>query len=415
MGKQGFFRLGGADAARAPLPTLPACGACGLLKVCKSPKMPVDGEGRRGILICGEAPGADEDSQGKPFVGQSGDELWSALAKFGVKRRDCWVTNSLRCRPQKNEYPPKAVDYCRPYLIQAVQELKPSTIIPLGKWAVESLLGWLWRGEGGVGSISRWRGWQIPCQKLNAWVCPAWHPSFVMRTDYGDSGKREDWKGARENEVRKMIWLADLEKAAARTGRPWEAVPDYARQCQRIFDPNAVRAALAPFLAGRRPVAFDYETTTLKPDSAASEIVCCSVSDGRVSYAYPWHGDAIKVTKELLTGPVPKIGFNAKFEERWTLKHLGVPVNNWVHDGMLAAHTLDNRPDTKSLEFQSFALLGWESHKDISPFFRSDGSNKTNRIREVPLDKLLLYCALDSLVEWKVAKIQSRKLGTAWK
>jgi hypothetical protein len=149
----------------------------------------------------------------------------------------------------------------------------------------------------------------------------------------------------------------------------------------------------------------------LKPDSKGAEIVCCSFSDGRVSYSYPWHGDAIRATDELLTeSDVPKIGFSSKFEQRWTLKEFGKSVRNWVWDGMLAAHLLDNRPNICSLSFQEFALLGYESHKDIKPFLESKGSNLPNRIREVPLEKLLCYSALDSLVEWKVAQVQMKQL-----
>src|SRR5688572_528647 len=90
------------SSARRP-PTIPKCGACGLLKGCKSPKMPVSGKGAKGILIIGEAPGRDEDIQGRPFVGATGEKLETTLRKLGVEmRRDCWLTNALICRPKAN-------------------------------------------------------------------------------------------------------------------------------------------------------------------------------------------------------------------------------------------------------------------------------------------------------------------------
>ncbi len=110
---------------------------------------------------------------------------------------------------------------------------------------------------------------------------------------------------------------------------------------------------------------------------------------------------------------------NCKFEERWSLKHFGVPVNNWHHDTMIAAHVLDNRPNVTSIKFQSFVLLGQpEYDAGVHPYLESSpadvarcGGNATNRVRQVDFHALATYCALDALLEWKVARIQRRQLG----
>lgn len=398
---------------RHSIPLVPQCGVCGLHKTCNSPKMPVHGKGRKRIMVVGEAPGQNEDEQGIPFVGKSGDLLWSVMAKYGVERDDCWTTNSARCRPPNNKYPDKTVDHCRPYLIQAVKEHKPEVIILLGAKAVQSLLGWLYRPQ--VGLASRWDGWTIPVQKINAWVCPTWHPSYILRTDYGESGKREDWKGDRDNEVRRMLFEQHLEAACKLKGRPWKEVPDYKKKIGIIVDPDeaadVIRLGLDEYFDG--PVALDYETNMLKPDSNNARIVSCALSNGKATYAYPWHGEAIKATGELIRSKVPKIASHMSFEQRWCLKEFGTAGRNWRWDTMTTAHVLNNQPGISGIEFQAFALLGQEPWDEgVSEYLTSKGgANAENRIREAPLERLLRYNALDSLLEFEVAQIQARQLG----
>lgn len=126
---QGFFPLTLASPKPA-IPLLPQCGACQLYLGCESPKMPVAGKGRKGILVIGEAPGEREDDTGKPFVGKTGKYLQQTLAKFDVDLfRDCWVTNSAICRPKDNILPAQAITHCRPNVVNAIKELKPKTIL----------------------------------------------------------------------------------------------------------------------------------------------------------------------------------------------------------------------------------------------------------------------------------------------
>ncbi len=91
-------------------------------------------------------------------------------------------------------------------------------------------------------------------------------------------------------------------------------------------------------------------------------------------------------------------------------------VNNWLLDTCLAAHVLDNRREISGIKFQAFVLLGvdeWDTR--VKPYFKSGGTNVINRIKDVRLHDLLMYNSLDSLFEWKVAKIQARQLGIEWR
>jgi len=368
--------------------------------------MPPSGQGKKKVLLVGEGPALNEDREGLQFVGDSGQLLERILREISVDmRRDCYVTNSIICfardREDKGRTPTdKEIGHCRPNLVKTIEELQPEVIIPLGASAVKSLIGWLWKED--VGPIGRWVGWQIPSQKLNSWICPTWHPAYLLRTGKG-----------RENDVLRLLIKQHLQTAFDLDGRPWEKAPDYASLLKCILDPVEAALEIEKFIEAGKPIAFDLECEGLKPDNPDLQIVSCSVSDGRSSIAFPWHGRAIKAMKHLLESGLPKIGFNQKYEQRWLRAKSGIKVQSWSLDGMLAAHVLDSRPGICSLEFQAFVLLGQEPWGDeIKHYLKSDGPNERNRIREVPLPKLLLYNAMDSLMECKVARIQAKRLGT---
>lgn len=384
-------------ASKAPQARLPACGACGLFKQCQSPKMPIDGEGRKKILIVGEAPGKNEDQEGQPFVGKSGRLLRDTLDDLGVNmRKDCWITNALICRPPGNRTPTdKEIGYCRPNINLAIDDLKPNVIITLGKAAVTSVIEPLWKEN--VGGMIRWAGWNIPCQRPNTWICPTFHPSYVLRED--------------RNRAVKLLFEQHLKRAITHKDKPWKEVPDYRKEVEIIMDPDEAAKIIRKFTKKGGNVAFDYETNMLKPDSDDAQIITCSVCwEGKRTIAYPWHGKAIAATSDMLRSEnVAKIASNAKFEERWTKAILKHGVKNWRWDTMLAAHVLDNRRTITSIKFQAFVLLGQEKYDNhIAPYLRSTtkSCNSPNRIKEVNLRELLMYNGLDSLLEYKVAMKQ---------
>lgn len=400
---RGFF-AGSQVTQAAPTRSLPQCGACGLLQVCDSPKMPTAGKGARSVLFVGEAPGATEDERGRPFVGKAGQRLRKVLrsVKFDLDE-DGWATNALICRPPKNRTPTSAeVVYCRPNLTRTIKDLKPNVIVPLGGAAVSAVLGPVW-GED-TGGVGRWAGWRIPSQDLNAWVCPTWHPSYILREDDG---------------VLDAQFKRHLREATSLEGPPWpDGVPRWAADVRRTT--NAAQAArwlrgVAGAATGA--VAWDYETNMLKPDGPDARIVSCAVAWGRTTpercFAFPWHGEAREAMGELIRSPVPKIASNLKFEDRWTRAYFGHRVRAWAWDTMLAAHVADNRPGITSVKFQAFVRLGvpvW--NEKIEPFLKTRGDATMNEIlREIKIDDLLLYNGLDASLEFRVAVDQARELG----
>lgn len=390
---KGFFSSDDVKQSREPMPLLAQCGKCRLNKDCQSPYMPVSGKGQRGVLIVGEAPGEKEDEQNRQFVGKTGQRLRRTLESLGADPdRDCWFTNAIICRPKDNRLPVAAIDHCRPNLFKTIKELQPKTIILLGSPAVRALIGWLWYED--PGGITRWAGFRIP-SRLNAWICPTFHPSYLERS---------------EDSVLDLIWRRHLKRALAKRDRPWVEVPSYGAQVQRIYGPEEAAEEVLKFCKAEA-VAFDYETTCLKPDGPDARIVSCSVSDGHTTIAFPWHKASRLATWDLLRSGVKKVASNLKFEERWTRKEFGRGVRNWYWDTMIAAHVLDNRPRVGSIKFQAFVHLGQEGYNDhIKPAIKSSGGNAANKIHEVPLPELLLYNGLDSLLEILVARKQRKLL-----
>jgi DNA polymerase len=149
------------------------CSAC---KLHTTRSQGVLGVGDRNAdwLIIGEAPGADEDAQGEPFVGQAGKLLDAMLASIGLKRgTNVYITNLLKSRPPGNRNPePDEVAACRPYLLAQIELVQPKLILALGRFAAQSLLD---TDE----AIARLRGRVHRFQGIPLIV--TYHPAYLLR------------------------------------------------------------------------------------------------------------------------------------------------------------------------------------------------------------------------------------------
>jgi DNA polymerase len=123
-------------------------------------------------MIVGEAPGANEDLQGHPFVGAAGKLLDTLLAQIGLTRQDVFITNVLKCRPPMNRDPmPNEAEACLPYLRRQFALVRPKAVLILGRHALERMLP-------GVGTISRVHG-QIFMRSGVAFM-PCYHPAAAL-------------------------------------------------------------------------------------------------------------------------------------------------------------------------------------------------------------------------------------------
>jgi len=398
---EGFFKSYELTQVKLPESIVPKCGACGLYKTCRSPKMPYSGKGKKKILIVAEAPGEEEDRQGLQLVGKSGSYLSSVLKKLGVDmRKDCWLTNAVICRPPENELKDnKIIDYCRPNLINTIKKLKPTTVIVLGGVAVKSLMYYAWSKDVDR-EVTRWTGWTIPSQTINAWICPTWHPAYLLRM---------------ESRVLEASFRKHLKKAITlSTNNPWpEGPPNYREQIELLYDKKSINKFLNGITSGI--IAFDYETNMLKPDNKEARIISCSICwNGKRTVAFPLLPGVKQPLRDLLgNGEVLKIAQNMKFEDRWTRKVLGVQVKGWRWDTMLGTHILDCRTDITGLKFMSFIVTGQPRYDaNVEAFLKDSASaNTPNRVDQIPLEELLIYNGMDSLLEFILADQQMSSMG----
>ena len=134
------------------------------------------------LMFIGEAPGRDEDLQGKPFVGRAGQLLTKIIESIGLKREDVYIANILKCRPPGNRNPlPSEIAACSPYLFKQIEIIKPKVICALGKFAAQTLLNT-------ETPISKLRGQFYDYRGTK--LMPTYHPAYLLRNP---SGKREVW------------------------------------------------------------------------------------------------------------------------------------------------------------------------------------------------------------------------------
>jgi uracil-DNA glycosylase len=135
------------------------------------------------LMFVGEAPGADEDVQGEPFVGRAGQLLTKIIEAIGLTRSDVYIANVIKCRPPQNRNPEQdEVDTCEPFLFRQVDVIQPKVIVALGTFAARALLRTL-------DPISRLRGRIF--EYRGAKLIPTFHPAYLLRNP---SSKREVWE-----------------------------------------------------------------------------------------------------------------------------------------------------------------------------------------------------------------------------
>jgi DNA polymerase len=150
-----------------------------------------DGNPAAKLMLIGEAPGAEEDRRGLPFVGAAGQLLDRMLAAIGGDRTSCYITNIVNWRPPGNRKPsPAEMSLCLPFITRHIALVKPAIIVLLGDTAAKTLSG---RSEGITRLRGRWLAWRDPDAPASADpipMMPTFHPAFLLRSP---SQKREAW------------------------------------------------------------------------------------------------------------------------------------------------------------------------------------------------------------------------------
>ena len=384
------------------------CASCGLYKYAQTPKMEPKGQGKKQILLIGDFPSREYNSYDGIWQGKAGSLLKKALQFHDIDiNKDCWTINSINCRPQdksdKKGFTSFEINCCRRIVIRAIDQLKPKLIIPLGIEAVESLIGHRW--QKGLGTIHKWRDWQIPDQDFKAWICPVFHPTYVSHME--------------KNPEVEVIWKMDLEKAIAMLDTPFPNFDSMERKVTIVDQEIEITKLLKRILKSHR-VAIDIETTGLKPhDTSIHDIVCIALAfSASESYVIERLNDLhLSILKRILkSSTISKVAQNMKFEHTWIYNIWNIEIVNWGFDTMLAAHVLNNQPGITGLKFQTYVNFGIVDYSsEVESYLKAGDSNSVNGIQKVMKNpatrkKIMVYCGLDSLFTFLLADIQINKL-----
>jgi len=149
-----------------------------------------EGDAAARLMFVGEAPGRDEDIQGRPFVGRAGQLLTRIIESIGLTREEVYIANILKCRPPKNRNPlPDEIACCLPYLTEQIEIIRPRIICALGAFASQTLIG---TSEG----ITRLRGTFYDYHGIK--LMPTFHPAACLRNPSTKKHVWEDMKRIRD-------------------------------------------------------------------------------------------------------------------------------------------------------------------------------------------------------------------------
>lgn len=179
-------------------------GECRRCKLCSTRKNIVFGTGnpKASLLFVGEAPGEDEDLQGKPFVGRAGQLLTKMINAMGFDREEVFIANIIKCRPPGNRNPqPDEIAACQPFLFKQIQAIRPKIICALGTFSAQTLLSSQKR-------ISDLRGRFHDLHGIK--VLPTFHPAYLLRNP---NEKKRVWE-----DLQKI--MEELKKMGAGAERP---------------------------------------------------------------------------------------------------------------------------------------------------------------------------------------------------
>lgn len=185
------------DDLRQALETFDGCA----LKSSASRLVFADGTPGSDIMLIGEAPGREEDRQGKPFVGRSGQLLDRMLAGIGLTRQNVYITNIVPWRPPLNRKPELSeIQVCLPFLLRHIELAAPKVVMTLGGTATQHLLG---ESAGIMQMRGRW--FELQVGKLTVPVMPTLHPAYLLRTP---AQKRQAWRDF----LTVKLWLDEQRK-----------------------------------------------------------------------------------------------------------------------------------------------------------------------------------------------------------
>lgn len=395
MNNKGFFFEEKKEKKVKKKKEIDSCEKCGLYNNCINPKMKYSGNGKKEILVIGEAPGKEEDKQNIQFIGKSGQFLRKKFKNYNIDfQDDCWITNACICRPENNKTPTTAqINYCRKNLKETIDILKPKKILTFGSVALQSLIG----NKINDIKINKFVGWHIPDQDYKCFIYPNWHPAYLLRNNdevlhkkFDDYLKNALCYDKKFKEIKPKIYIDDnLSHLHLKTLNNFE---------------NII-------------ISIDIETSGLKPQKQNHFIYTISITQGNMfTFAFKLTEKNKELFIKILENKnIKKIAHNLQFENKWIKEKLNCNVKGWIFDTQLSTHVLDNRSNITSLKFQvyvNFGIVGYE--KEIEKYIKSQekGGNEFNNIKEAPINELLTYNGYDTFFTMLLYKLHNKKLDS---
>ncbi len=188
--------------------TIRSCQLCALATT-RTNAVPGEGKHDAVVMFVGEGPGYDEDQQGRPFVGRSGQYLTEMMAEAGIQRGDVYITNVVKCRPPENRDPaPEELEACSDYLDRQVELINPRIIVTLGRFSMRRWFpgGSITRIHGQVRNIGRGRI-----------ALAMFHPAAALRNP--------EWRKAFAQDMGKLPPLIERARAADERAARGDALP----------------------------------------------------------------------------------------------------------------------------------------------------------------------------------------------
>lgn len=366
------------------------CEGCELQATCKHPHMQPDvnfdtGEEYADVMFIGEAPGAEEDDQGKPFVGRSGRLLRGVVEESGLDFFNIVYTNVVHCRPPDNKTPSvKQLTRCKVFLAQEIAFFEPRLIILLGNSALKAILG-----ESG---ITNWRGVFVVREEYA--IMPTLHPAYILR----NGAALDDWAG-------------DFEKAHEYISGAEDVVTDVSDEYEIIMVTDLAGVhAMDDIIYEEGICAWDTEVNGLR---YGDKLVCMSFACYEAKKAWCVTLDDIEAVDMLklmlLDREIGKIGHNIKFD--WLAIHgnWGLEIQGVVGDSMLLSGMLDPTPGRHGLKNLAGRHLGmYDYNAEFNLYCTANEEADPKRggdLRNVPLEILARYAALDAIATIEVHEL----------
>lgn len=378
------------------------CPSCGLHR---NSRLQLFGQGKKRILILFDKQESIQQVSHTYGVGDKYEFIKDVLGTYHIyPDEDCWITSIVQCYGNVELH---HAECCYPYIVKVIKKLQPELIIAFGEFAPKVILKPL---LGNV-SVDQVHGFVHTNRDLHCRIMFTYAPHSNI-------------KGKRSDNVDDLIIKRDIHNAINALEMPFPEWKDETG-CIHILNDKAAVEWLETAINDKRKryMAFDYETNCLRPYNADAKLLCVSIADSvDNSVSFMLNDNTIPSFIDWLkTDHIAKIAHNTAFERQWSAVKLRTQPHQLICDTMLLAHSLDNREiKWLSIKFLSPLLTGsavWNDAVEqyIHPLKQDEaehGSYAINRLHEVPQRQLLLYCGIDSLVEYRVAILLNKLMNT---